>query len=246
MNIKEHYSFMARLYFHQSILFTVVFMLIILPYVRKADFFLSNLAGLAVFLCMVYFILRFIYFSYKSSAVSMILSNGPKARNNETLLLIPSHNAHCLMEAYSSDGIRRLSILIVKGKERRVRLKYYDLGKRGRLFKINEHGIGTTAYMHMDHSGISFITSNKKVPVIINTSDSKRLSFIAGPDHFEIKKPYSDRTLLKNGRPVMTIKKGWMPIKWQQYFSPNTPLLKMDSSLSKEERSLCLCLLRLF
>lgn len=176
----------------------------------------------------------------------MMLSNGPMAENNETLLLISSHNPNCLMEAYSSDGIRRLSIFIVKGKERRVRLKGYELGKRGRLFKINEHGVGTTAYMHMDHGSISFIISNKKVPVIINTSGSKSLSFIAGPDHFEIKKPYSDRTLLKNGRPVMTIKRGWMPIKWQQYFSPNTPLLKIDSSLSKEERSLCLCLLTLF
>ncbi|RWR04451.1 hypothetical protein QNH23_06645 [Siminovitchia fortis] len=246
MNIKEHYSFMARLYFHQSILFTVVFTVIILPNVKKADFLLSNLAGLAVFLCMIYFILRCLYFSYKISAVSMMLSNGPMAEHNETLLIIPSHNANCLMEAYSSDGIRRLSLLIVKGKERRARLKYYELGKRGRLFKINEHGIGTTAYMHIDQSGISFITSKKKLSVMINTRGSKSRSFIVGPDHFELKKPYSDRMLLKNGRPVMTIKKGLMPIKWQQYFSPNTPLLKVDSSLSKEERSLCLCLLVLF
>ncbi|RST58572.1 hypothetical protein D5F11_016175 [Siminovitchia terrae] len=246
MNIKEHYSFMARLYFHQSILFTVVFTVIILPNVKKADFFLSNMAGLAVFLSMVYFVLRFLYFSYKGSAVSMILSNGLMAENNETLLLIPSHNANCLMEAYSSDGIRQLSILIVKGRERRAHLKYYELGKRGRLVKINEHGIGTTAYMHIDHGGITFITAKKKLPVIINTRGGKSLSFIVGPDHFEVKKPYSDRVLMKNGRTVMTIKRGLMPIKWQQYFSPNTPLLKMDSGLSKHERSLCLCLLTLF
>ena len=69
MNIKEHYSFMARLYFHQSILFTVVFTVIILPNVKKADFFLSNMAGLAVFLSMVYFVLRFLYFFFHIKAV---------------------------------------------------------------------------------------------------------------------------------------------------------------------------------
>ncbi|HBZ09533.1 MAG TPA: hypothetical protein DEO65_06590 [Bacillus bacterium] len=246
MNIKEHYTFMSRLYFHQSILFTVVFMVVILPNLKKADLFLSNLAGLAVFLCMVYFVLRFLYFSYKSNAVSIMLSTGPMAENNETFLLISSHNANCLMEAYSSDGIRRFSIFNVKGKERRSSLKNYELGKRGRLFKINEHGIGTTGYLHIEQSGTSFITSKNKIPVIINSKGGKSLCFIVGPDQFEIKKPYSNRLLLKNGRPVMSIKKGLMPIKWQQYFSPNTPLLKMDTSLSKEERSLCLCLLTLF
>ncbi|RST72983.1 hypothetical protein D4T97_013930 [Siminovitchia acidinfaciens] len=246
MNIKEHYSLMARLYFHQSILFTVVFTVIILPNVRKADFFLSNLAGLVVFLCMVYFILRCIYFSYKSSAVSIILNNGPMKENEETLLLIVSHNSNSLLEAYSSDGIRRLSLLFVKGKERRDRMKYYGLGRKGRLFKISEHGVGTTAYMHIGQSGISFIAAKRKIPVIINTRGSKKLSFIVGPDHYEVKKPYSDRLLLKNGHVIMSIKRGWMPIKWQQYFSPNTPLLKMDSRISQEERSLSLCLLILF
>lgn len=213
---------------------------------KKADLFLSNMAGLAVFLFMIYFILRFIYFSCKSSAVSMILNNGPIAGDNETLLLIPSHNSNSLLEAYSSDGIRRFSILIVKGKERRDRLKYYELGKKGRLFKINEHGLGTTAYMHMEQSRIHYITAKEKIPVIINTHGSKKISFNAGPDHYEIKRPYSNRLLLKNGQVVMSVKKGLMPIIWQQYFSPNTPLLKISTRLSQDERSLGLCLLALF
>lgn len=246
MNIKEHYSFMARLYFHQSILFTVVFTIIILPNVRKADYFLSNMAGLVVFLCMVYFILRFVYFSYKSSAVSIILSNGPVTDNKETLLLIASHNSNTLLEAYSSDGIRQLSLLFVKGKERQDRLKYFGLGSKGRLYKINEHGHGTTAFLHVGQGGINFITSKRRIPVIMNIKGSKKLSFIVGPDHYEVKKPYSDRLLLKNGQVVMSIKKGLMPIKWQQHFSPNTPLLKMHTRLSQEERSLGLCLLIAF
>lgn len=246
MNIKEHYSFMARLYFHQTILFTVVFTVVILPNIKKVNFFLSNVAALAVFLSMVYFILRFIYFSYKSSAVSMMLNNGPLTENSETLLLISSHNANCLMEAYSSDGVRRLSLLTVKGKERRNRLKHYELGRKGRLYKISEHGLGTTAYMHIDQSRISFITGTDKIPVIIHNRGSKELNFIAGPDQYVIKKPYSDRLLIKNGKAVMSIKKGMMPIKWQQYFSPNTPLLKMSRDLSQEERGLCVCLLILF
>ncbi|MFD1706664.1 hypothetical protein ACFSCZ_07830 [Siminovitchia sediminis] len=245
MNIKEHYSLMARLYFHQSVLFAVVFIVVILPNIQKSNFFLANMAGLAVFLCLVYFILRFIYFSYKSSVASMLLSNGANGNGMETFLLVTPHHNDSLMEAYSSDGIRRLSLLTVKGKERQERFTYYRLPNRGRLYKINEHGLGTTAYMHIDQRSIHFITGDKVVPVVLSRA-KRAVHLTVGADRFEIKSPYSDRLILKNGQMVLSVKKGRMPIKWQQSFSPNTPLLRIDNSLSKETRSLCLFLFILF
>jgi len=236
---------MSRLYFHQTVLFAVVFVVVILPTLRKTDFFLSQLAGLIVFLLTFYFFMRFLYFVYKTNAVSFALQNGTNIGNNNDFLMISSHDSNSIIEAYSFDGLRRFSIMTVKGRERKVRLKYYSLGSKGRLCKINEHGVGSTSYLYLDQNDIKFFYNNEKIPIIKNDPTSKRLSFIAGPNHYEIKRTYSNRLLLKNGQAVISIKKGLMPITLQQYFHPNTPLLKIHSSLEHQERCICLFLITL-
>lgn len=246
MNIKDHYSFMSKLYLHQTILFAVVFIVVILPNIKRTDFLLANMAGLALFLAMVYYFFRFLYFTFKKNAVSFTLVHGVQTINGDTYLLIPSHSSQTILEAYSSDGIRRWSILSLKGKERRERLRCLSLGGRGHIFKVHEHGNGHTGYMFVNPNDIVFFLGDKILNVKANNKRSKQMYFMVGADSYELKKPYSDRILYKNGQAVMTIKKGLMPVSWQQFFHPNTPQLKIDEQLTSEEKGLCLCLITLF
>lgn len=246
MNIKDHYSFMSKLYLQQTVLFAVVFIVVILPNIKRTDFFLANMAGVAVFLFMVSYFFRCVYFTFKKNAVSFALVHGAKSLNGNTYLLIPSHNSQTIVEAYSSEGIRRWSILSLKGKERRERLRQLSLGGKGHIFKVHEHGNSHPWYMYVNQNDVVFFLGDKTLNVKASKQQSKRTNFMIGPDCYELKKLYSDRILYKNGKAVMIIKKGLMPVSWQQFFHPNTPQLKINEQLTLEERALCLCLITLF
>ncbi|MFK4997818.1 hypothetical protein ACI2OX_11305 [Bacillus sp. N9] len=45
MNIKNYYSRMTRLYIHQLVLFSLVFIMIILPSMKMMHFIPANVAG---------------------------------------------------------------------------------------------------------------------------------------------------------------------------------------------------------
>jgi hypothetical protein len=245
MNIHDHYSFMSKLYLHQTVLFAVVFIVIILPNLGRTDFLLANMAGLAVFLLMIYYFFRFLYFTFKKNAVSYASALNAASLNGNTYLVVASHSAHTVLEAYSADGIRRWSLLFLKGRERRERMRYFSLDEKGHLFKVHEHGSGHTGYLFVNQQDIIFFFGDHSRKVMVERG-KKRSTFKKGTDLYELKKPYADRILLKNGQAVMTIKKDLMPVSWQQFFNPNTPQLKMDEALTPEERGLCLCLITLF
>ncbi|MBM7716372.1 hypothetical protein JOC94_003392 [Bacillus thermophilus] len=246
MNIKDHYSFMSKLYLQQTVLFAVVFIVVILPNMKRTDFLLTNMAGVAVFLFAVYYFFRCVYFTFKKNAVSFALVHSATSLHGNTYLLFPSHNSQTVLEAYSSDGIRRWSILSLKGRERRERLRYFSLGEKGRIFKVHEHGNGHTGYMYINLNDVIFLGADKPLKVTLKREKGKQMSFIIESDCYQLKKPYSDRLLYKNGQAVMTVKKGLMPVTWQQFFHPNTPQLKFAEQLTVEERGLCLCLITLF
>ena len=247
MNIKDHYSFMSKLYLQQTILFAVVFIVVILPNINRTDFLPANMAGLAVFLFMIDYFFRCLYFTLKKNAVTFALVHNAESINGNTYLIIASHNTQTNLEAYSSDGIRRWSIHSLKGKERQERLHYFSLGQKGNLFKVHGHAIGHTGYMFINQNDMLFFFGNRDpLKVRMDRKKSNQMKFCIGSDSYELKKPYSDRILYKNGQAVMTIKKGLMPVSMQQFFHPNTPQLKIHEQLSAEERGLCLCLITLF
>ena len=170
MNIKDYYTGMTRLYINQTVLFTVVFAAIILPSLVKIQFLPANLAGMFVFLCIIYFFLMYLYFSNVSRGLDSLLGlKNYGTGNAEPYLLIQSSPSNSLLDLYSFDGIRRISLSKVKGKERRraaISLPPKPYPKS--ILSVRDQGANKISYIHMNPKHSYTFIDEKKFPVIIN------------------------------------------------------------------------------
>ncbi|MBS4209857.1 hypothetical protein [Bacillus sp. FJAT-50079] len=246
MNIKNYYSRMTRLYIHQLILFSLVFIMIILPSMKMMYFIPANVAGFFVFLCLVYFFIKYIYFAHKWQEVTMTLSymNVPDDKQ-VTYILLDSTSSHTLFDVYSFDGICHFSIVKVKGKDKRLREKGSRAGRPRVIYRLDKMGISTGVYIHIyaDH-GMIYLRE-KELPFIMTMKKQRQKELILGTSTFLIKKKYADFIFTKDERPMMTIKKGMMPVRMQLIFQPNTPVVRFAKHLSEDEKYICFCLLSL-
>ncbi len=247
MNIKDYYTGMTRLYINQTVLFTVVFAAIILPSLVKIHFLPANLAGMFVFLCIIYFFLMYLYFSNVSRGLDSLLGlKNYGTGNAEPYLLIQSSPSNTLLDLYSFDGIRRISLSKVKGKERRARHKLTSKPYPKSIFSVRDQGANKISHIHMNPKHSYIFIDEKKFPVIINKIRYGEREIIIGSTRYHLKKTYSDYILSRHGKVVMTIKKGIMPVKMQNYYHPNTPLLEFQGRLLADEKHLCICLVVFF
>lgn len=228
MNMKEYYASMSRVYLHQIILCVTVLLLILLSslYLGKLVPMMIGLIIVSIFI--IYYFFRYLYFLYKSSSL-------PKPTyldlQSESLLLIPPSPVTAYQwNIFSSHGFRFLSIKI--GKQ--------IVGKR----KIKT----LTIYNHKENS--SWTVENHGQFIDIHSSDLNRKFFkrekkeyCANENERYLINDYgSTFSITKNGTSIMTVTKGIMPIRIQQIFPLNTPIIQFQSTLPEEERYFCLAL----
>ncbi|CAM3983887.1 hypothetical protein [Lederbergia lenta] len=244
MNIKDYYSRMTRLYMNQTVLFSLVFITIILPSIKQVDFLHVNLAGIVVSLCLFNFFLKYVYFSGKNREVSTLISSKDFTMSKaQSYILLRSPSSFSYFDIYSADGICRFSISMVKGKEKRSRNKLSETTKAKLMFRLEQQGSANISYIHVNSNDAVIFIQDNKIPLIITQINSREKEILIGSKTYHLKRQYADYILSTDEKVLMRIKKGFMPIKMQALFQPNTPVLSFESRLTEDQKYLCLCLL---
>ncbi|MEK3886124.1 hypothetical protein [Bacillus sp. FSL K6-3431] len=244
MNIKDYYARMTRLYLNQTILFTLVFVSIILPSMQKVNFLPINIAGIFVSLCLFTFFLKYLYFTNKNRDVSLLINAKDIVMSKaQFYILLQSPSSLSIFDIYSADGICRFSISRIKGREKRKRDKIGNKFKSKWMYRIDQHGSTNRSYIHVYSQDAVIFIQKSKLPIIITKINATRKELVVGAKTYQLKKSYADYVLSIDEKVVMRIKKGFMPLKMQTMFQPNTPILSFEKRLTEDEKYLCLCLL---
>ncbi len=227
MNIRDYYSGMSKLYIHQSILCVIVFLFIIFPALRITSFFPTSSASILLLFMLIYYVLRHIYFVYKSHKLPNPAIFHDKG---EVLLMLePSPVTAYQGKLFSGSGFCAFSIK--PGK------------KRGRetLFTVTDHRKNMFWVAQMNDLGLQLLKTGKKNSFRALKSDKREYRTTDG-EYYRIVKSVYTFSIKKNGKKIMTVSRGLMPISMQRIFSASTPIIKFDRQTNEEERIFCLLL----
>lgn len=244
MNIKDYYSSMARLYMNQTVLFSLVFITIILPSFKQVDFLHVHLSALVVSICLFNFFLKYVYFSGKNREVATLISSKDLTMSKaQSYILLQSPSSFSYYDIYSADGIRRFSISIVKGRMKRRRNKLSKTAKAKLMFRIEQQGSANISFIHANSNDAVIFMQENKMPLSITQINAREKEILIGTKVYRLKRQYADYIVSTDEKVMMRIKKGIMPIKMQVLFQPNTPVLSFERHLTEDQKYLCLCLL---
>ncbi|WP_062104869.1 hypothetical protein [Bacillus niameyensis] len=234
MNIKEYYESMSRLYLHQIILCVFVLICIILPCLHITKILPASTAAIFLAILILYYFLRHLYFVYRCSHLP-----SPYQTNwqGETLLLMaPSAVSAYSWKLFTSDGFCHFSI------------------KEEKKFNKDESHNKNLSLTCLDHPTNNYWTvlSEREVVQVLKADDRPIFKAISidkreyrsddRKDVYRIFKGGYSYSIHKNGRVLMTISRGLMPISLQRLFSASTPIIKFDRHIKEHERFFCLAL----
>ncbi|MBS4194409.1 hypothetical protein [Lederbergia citri] len=234
MNIKDYYTGMSRLYSHQTILCTIVFIIVILPSIKITQFFPAIGAGIFVLFLMIYFFFKYIYFSFKSNALP-----SPRILNQQSatlFMIMPSPVSTYNWKLYTGNGLCRYSAMEVKGREKKINKH------QGRIFRIMDHEKNLLWNVHINNQGIKVYSNDQRLVFDAMKIDKKEFWANNGRDRYLIHKMAYRCVIKKNGRKIMTVSQGIMPLSLQKLFSSSTPMVVLDSNIKDYERSVCLAI----
>ncbi|MCJ8006588.1 hypothetical protein ACFFF5_02290 [Lederbergia wuyishanensis] len=234
MNIKDYYTGMSRLYSHQTILCTIVFIIVILPSIKITQFFPAIGAGIFVLILIVYFFLKYLYFTYKSNSLP-----SPRILNQQSstlFMIMPTPVSTYNWKLYTGNGLCRYSAMEVKGKEKKL-IKY-----SGRIFRTMDHEKNLLWTIHIDKQAIKVFSHDQSLVFIASKIDKKEFWANNGKDRYQIQKKVYHCVVKKNGRKILTVSQGIMPLRLQKLFSSSTPMVILDSNIKDYERALCLAI----
>ncbi|MBS4217394.1 hypothetical protein KHA96_03590 [Bacillus sp. FJAT-49711] len=231
MNIKDYYTGMSRLYSHQTILCTIVFIMVVLPSIKITQFFPAISAGIFVLVLMIYSFLKYVYFSFKSNSLP-----SPKMLNQQSttlFMIMPTPASTYNWKLYSGNGLCSFSIMEVKGKERKLK------NHSGRLYRIMDHKKSLLWHVYIDKQGIKVLSNDESLVFNAAKIDKREYWANNGRDRYQIHKMAYHFVIKKNGRKIMEVSQGIMPLRLQKLFSSSTPMVILDSNIKEYERSLC-------
>ncbi|MCJ7841155.1 hypothetical protein MUB24_09655 [Lederbergia sp. NSJ-179] len=230
MNIKDYYSGMSRLYIHQSILCVFVLFVIVFPALHITSFASTTAAGILLFFLLIYYVLRHIYFSYKSHQLpNPSIFNG----EGETLLMLePSPVTAYQGKLFSGSGFCHFSIK--KGKRKAV-----SLFVKEKLFTITDHRKNTYWSARINHHRIQLMKAGDTSAFKAIKVDRREYGTTNGEIYRIVKSAYTF-AIKKNGKTLMFVSRGLMPFSMQRIFSASTPIIKFDRQAREEERIFCL------
>ncbi|HEY4553805.1 MAG TPA: hypothetical protein VIG80_11460 [Bacillaceae bacterium] len=235
MNIKEYYSNMSRLYLHQAVLFSIVFIAFVFPCMLKVPIFPVEFAAMSILICIVYYSLRYVYFTWKGQIAPVLYKkNGKVIRKYHPYVLIRSPHSRSLFHIYSADGICQYTILKLRGKK-----------SQGEEFEMRTHLSSTTTMVQVNKNEVCITDNNQPVFLSVQKVSKAEKRCMVGTISYSYKR-YNEEKLERDGKSVLSVKRGMMPVRLQQYFPPNSPLLEFDYDLDEKEKGLCICLYFIF
>lgn len=233
MNLKDYYAAVTYEYFLQMILCIGVFVFVMLPGLQNANILPVKLAVISVLFLFGFFLFRYICFSRRSSGLQDIAVSTKTSPIR--LMALPSPRPGELLIIFSPDGVRRMSVIARKAK-----------GRKDSTFTLYEQGFGQSAMVTLDRQTFFCSTAKAAKAFRINRSQASNLSFCLENELYSLSKSTSGKVLKKNGVFAASLQKDLMPVSWQKLYHPNTLQLRLDASLSSEERYICTLFLTLF
>lgn len=234
MNIKDYYTGMSRLYSHQTILSTIVFIIVILPSIKVTQFFPAIGAGIFVLILMMNFFLKYLYFSFKSNSLP-----SPKILNQQSstlFMIMPTPVSTYNWKLYTGNGLCRYSAMEVKGKEKKINKQ------PGKIFRVMDHEKNVLWTIHIDKQAIKVFSNDQSLVFNAAKIDKKEFWANNGRDRYQINKIAYHCVVKKNGRKIMSVSQGIMPLRLQKLFSSSTPMVILDSNIKEYERTVCLAI----
>ncbi|PKR85810.1 hypothetical protein [Heyndrickxia camelliae] len=240
MNIKEYYSVMSRIYLNQVILVGLFLIGCLFLFGSVGFPFLFKWITTGVIMLLVYFFVRYAYFSFRGDHLRDI-SKDRKLKiinsNEQMMLFLPAPSLS--IKFFKSNGICEYEI-----KEEKINLrKWYSPIKIGRneskFYQFKKRDGLVMAKMKVLHrQGNIEITTLTNLKSIIQLKERKRnkLTFDADGDRILIHVSAHKMVVTKNNKTIAIIENGWMPIKWQRYFSPNTPILSFKEEVIETDQ----------
>ncbi|KQL53790.1 hypothetical protein AN964_09945 [Heyndrickxia shackletonii] len=240
MNIKEYYTVMSRIYLNQIIL--VGFFLIGCLFLFNAVGFpfILKIIFIIVMIILIYFFVKYLYFNFREGSLKYITSDKQiRNENSKELMMMFLPAPSLFIKFFNSNGICEYE-LRDEGMEpwkwflpiriRRRESLSYQLKKRDGTVLVNMNV--------SQHNGQVEITTPSNQLFIIKLQERKRkmMTFEAGNDMLFIHLTTHKIEVTKNNKNIATIQNGWMPIKWQKYFSSNTPILTFKNEVSEAEQ----------
>ncbi|MGV3465844.1 MAG: hypothetical protein ACO1OT_11185, partial [Heyndrickxia sp.] len=209
--------------------------------------FVFKLIILGVVILLVYFFVRFVYFNFRRDNLKD-LSKDIRTKmtnpNEQMMLFMPAPNLS--IKFFKSNGICEYEI-----KEEKINIrnwyspfkiknrksKFYQLKKRDGLIMAK-----MKVFPRQGNVEITNFTNQKSI-VQLTDKKRKKLTFHSDGDMIIIHISAHKLEVVKNNKTIAAIENGWMPIKWQRYFSPNTPILSIKNEVSEADQFIIYSLL---
>ncbi|MBS4203227.1 hypothetical protein [Lederbergia citrea] len=239
MNIRNHYSGMARLYIHQSILYTIFLTIVVLPCLKKTHIFPVIGTGIFILASIVYYFFRYLYFSFKVNALPR--PHFAKQQGSVYFLIMPSPVSAYHWKLFSSNGICKFSIVAVTGKEKKSKIKATN-SKKARVLRVMDHEKNMTCLAFKEKHSFHLYTEGNELLFSAKKQNKREFYGSNGLDRYQYKKMAYNFVVTKNGRKIMTISQGLMPTRLQKLFYASTPVVTFDSNIKDYERHFCLAL----
>jgi hypothetical protein len=232
MNIREYYDKMSAVYLHQLILIGIFLSLFLVVLSTVGSLFYMKWVLLTVFIILLYYFSRYLYFYYRKnqSSYKMPYKSNYTEPASFMVLLMPSEEYQ--IQLFMSNGISEWSFYHkqCKQKNNEVKPDTYTIINQNRP-------INAEVAFYKKSSNYAIIqTSQKAISHIeLKTKQKNKTCFLYGKDEYILKKTGKSTRIIKNGIELASYEKGWMPISWQRNFSPNTPILHVNTRKYEEQ-----------
>ncbi|MED1205399.1 hypothetical protein [Heyndrickxia acidicola] len=232
MNIREYYDEMSAVYLQQLIwicLFLSVF-LTVLSAIGRLFYMIWVL--LAVFVIVLYFLSRYLYYHYRKnqSSYKMPYKSDYKEPHSFMVMAMPSEEDR--IQLFMSNGISEWSIHRVQSKQKNnaVKSDIYTISNQNRPIQAE------AAFCSNAASNYAVVQTGQKelARIELQSMEKSKSCFFCGKDEFTVMRSGKSTRIYKNSIELACYEKGWMPFSWQQNFSPNTPILHVNTSQLKD------------
>lgn len=239
MNIKEYYTVMSKIYLNQVILACLFLIGCFFIFSAVGFMLIFKLIFIAVMTLLSYFFIKYLYFINREGSLTSISADKKLqvANSNELMMMfLPAPSLY--IKFFTGNGICKYELRDEKMEAwkwlfplriRKPGSQSYQLTKRD--------GMVLAKIKVADHRGNIEINTHKQQHYILQLIERKRklLKFTSGDNIILLHITSHKIEVTKDARVIATIHNGWMPIKWQRYFSPNTPILTFKNELNEDE-----------
>lgn len=235
MDIKKYYATMSKIYLNQMIMISLAFSgsCIILSSFQVNKLIPYMMAVVWLFIAV--FFVKYLYYKGKNRQIK--LDSIKPYKENEVdqqymIEFLPSSSFYA--QFYTSNGICSWEIKGAHKKRKgKTTIDHYLLQNKAQMKRI------LIKITHHNRPKLTVSCSSFHKMFYLARNNRRKIVFQSKKDDMVVQKSHNEEIeCVYNGKMIARVRRGFMPVKWQQIFSPNTPILSFEHNVNDEEKIL--------